>query len=306
MKINKNLEAIERLNLDYINLKNDSEVLKGKKIYRFIKEMREGKFKLQLERVKKRNKLKKILESESQYNWETNEWKKLLRNGDSNKKVAVYTCVVGNYDNLNTPYYYADNIDYCLFSDSLQCEGWKNKEITNDILQLKNNSLINRYIKFHPFDLFETDYDYCIYIDGNIAPISDLTVLIELINPKVGIAMHQHASRNCIYQEVKACEALKKGNAKNLNFQIERYQKEGFPENYGMLEGNVIIVDLKNSTAKKLLNAWWNEFIHSESGRDQIAWPYVLWKNGIPVESIATLGKNVYKNPKLRISQHKE
>ena len=93
----------------------------------------------------------------------------------------------------------------------------------------RDNSLINRYIKFHPFELLGKDYDYSVYIDGNITPVTDLTVFTEKINPEIGIAMHMHSQRNCVYDEAKACMILGKGQKANIEKQIKRYEDQGFP-----------------------------------------------------------------------------
>ena len=53
----------------------------------------------------------------------------------------------------------------------------------------------------HPDVLFE-DYNYSIYIDGNIKVIGDLTAYINLIS-KAGIAVHRHGKRDCVYEEAK-------------------------------------------------------------------------------------------------------
>lgn len=222
------------------------------------------------------------------------------------KRIVVYTCITGNYDNAIKPLYKNDNVDYVIYTnnDSLQCDGWQKRKIDDNIMTLDDNLLINRYIKMHPFDLFAKNYDYSIYIDGNIRSISDLSQLVNYINNKTGLALHRHQARNCIYLEEKACELYKKGNKEKLRKQVMRYQIEGFPAQYGMLECNVIVTDLKNNNALKIFNSWWNEFLQADSRRDQLSLPYVLWKNNIKIEDIGNLGYNVNKNDKFEIIKH--
>ena len=70
------------------------------------------------------------------------------------------------------------------------------------------------------------------------------------------------------------------------------------------MEATIILSDLKNNNAKEIFEEWWNEFYNSKSYRDQIAFPYILWKKNIKVSELATLGNNVYRNPKFRIDVH--
>jgi len=85
---------------------------------------------------------------------------------------------------------------------------------------------------------------------------------------------------------------------------LNAYKQESFPFHYGMLEANVIVCDLKNKVAKKVMNDWWDDFVQKESYRDQLSLPYVLWKNHIIPEEIGTLGSNVYENYAINIEKH--
>ena len=156
----------------------------------------------------------------------------------------------------------------------------------------------------HPHELFEDKYDYSIYVDGNILCVSDVSSFVNEINNKIGIAMHKHCCRNCIYDEAKILKIVKKGNLKKLDEQIQKYKNKRFPEKYGLLEANVIVTDLNNNYAKKIYNDWWEEFASTKSNRDQISLPYILWNNNVEIDKVGTLGNNVYDNPKIQKKDH--
>lgn len=224
---------------------------------------------------------------------------------EGDKKIVVYTCITGGYDNLLEPYYLDEKCDYVVFTDSnIKSNIYKVLDIPEKVKKLENNILINRYIKLNPHELFGQEYDYSIYIDGNIRPISNLSAFINNINDEVGVSIHKHSIRNCIYEEEKALKVFKKGNYKLIQKQINEYKKEGFPEKYGMVEACVIVTDLKKDTSRTILIQWWEEFVKRKSMRDQLAIPYVLWKNNIKMEKVATLGNNVFKNPKIKRVEH--
>ena len=230
---------------------------------------------------------------------------KYIINNKSDKKIAVYTCITGNYDKVEEPLIMESACDYYLFTNNpnLKSDSWNIREIPEEISKINNNAKINRYIKMHPKEIFP-EYDYAIYIDGNIKIISIISKFIEKVNNKTGLAIHRHCERNCIFNEIKACRAYGKGDYSKLKEQVSRYEKEGFPKSYGMLECNVLVSDLKNENAKKIFDGWWNEYLDSESMRDQIAFPYVLWKNGNKVEDIGNLGSNVNINSAIKINTH--
>jgi len=304
------LDKIEQLNLENINIKDSKEyknakekkelidLLKKCNVIKFAKRVCSNFYNNQ--KIKLTFKYDVYKDLENDYN------PRYLKDIDD-IKIVVYTCVTGNYDNLQEPYIESSNIDYIAFCDNDDNYNglWKKQPIPLKIKELNNNILINRYIKFNSYELFEDKYDYSIYIDGNIIVMSDLTELIHGINPKTGLAIHRHRARNCIYNEIEVCKIVKKGNYKKLKAQTDRYMNEGFPKKFGLYECNVIVSDLKNKEGEKILNNWWEEFKTSEAYRDQIALPYVVWKSGFDFEDIGSLGNNVYKNPKFRIITHK-
>ena len=303
MNENELIAEIERLNAEYIKIGNSPEYVYGHTFWELKKRGLWEGFKSLL----RRRKFAAVKQNTAVRNLPVNTEREMAKAGDRTKKIVVYTCVTNNYDSLDIPYMKPDNIDYIQYTDTYgENDIWLCKKIPKEITEKFNGGLINRYIKFHPYELFENDYDYAIYIDGNITVISDLSVMTELVNDKVGIAFHKHCARDCIFEEIKACKILKKGNYENLKRQCDHYKKEGFPMHFGMIEGNLIVYDLKNNWARDLTNQLWGELLLSDSGRDQIAWPYIFWKHAILIDDVATLGDNIYLNPKLRIKSHRK
>lgn len=220
-------------------------------------------------------------------------------------RIVVYSCVTGGYDKVSEPEFVFDNIDYVLFTDtSMDLKKWNVKPIP-EFCDRGSSILTNRYIKMHPCEIFRnSNYDFAIYVDGNLKIVGDLTPLTSDLG-SVGIAMHRHALRDDIRKEVIACIAQKKGNAKKLVKQVYSYSSQGFPKNFGMLECNMIVTDLKSKIAEKILDEWWDEFMKSGSMRDQLSLPYVVWKMGYAINDFGNLGYNIYRNPKIRKNNHK-
>lgn len=222
------------------------------------------------------------------------------------KKIAVYTCVVGGYDKVSDPTIINENIDYFIFSDhNIQSRIWNQISIPSKLLELGNNTLINRYLKFHPQELFD-GYDYVIYVDGNVQVSSDITPLLKYTKNRLGVAFHSHGYRDSIYDEVEVLiKVVKRGDPDKLTKQIAGYRQEGFPDNYGLPEATIILTDLSNNMAITFFTQWWEEFLKSQSLRDQIALPYVLWKNGIATSEVTLLGNNLRNSSKFMVATHK-
>lgn len=222
------------------------------------------------------------------------------------KKVAIYTVITGNYDRIKNPKFISENIDYFIVTDQTLPKDlvWKKidikyqKEISNLTVQE-----LSRYYKIKPHELF-VDYDYSIYIDGNIIINGDLLFYINAMNKKNKIiAMHKHCVRSCIYDEGKAIYALGKARFIDIFKQLNGYNKDGFPKNYGLFENNIIIRKHNDNQCIKLMNDWWNEYIN-KTHRDQLSFMYVLWKNGYTSDFVLSLGSNSRANPLFIINNH--
>lgn len=223
---------------------------------------------------------------------------------DERKRFVVYSCITGGYDTIQEPLFRDQSIDYVLFTDNteINSQHWQIRPVPEKLAGM-NNIFVNRYIKFHPAELFP-EYDYSVYVDGNIVVISDVRNMINRLNDSTGLALHRHSSRRCIYKEAKVCRIARKGDPEKMDAQMKKYREEGMPADFGMFEGNIILSDLKNPESEKLLSAWWDEFKASESMRDQISLPYVIWKSGYKFSDIGFLGGSMFKNPKFRKADH--
>ena len=296
-------DVIEKLNLDYLNIIGSKEYQAGfKKYNKKIKNIDDLFFK-----INRKIHLLKINDRGKNFNFSDDDCRK-MNNYDSRKnRIVVYSCIVGVYDCLQEPLFKSDNIDYVMFTNcAFSSKIWNIKKIPENIMKLNNNILINRYIKFHPFEFFDEEYDYSIYVDGNILIVSDLSSMICLVNPKYGIAFHNHYARNCLYEEATYCMYNKKGDKKAIKSLISKYKTEGFPKKYGLVEAPVIISNLHSDISMKIQKSIYNKLIDSKTYRDQLCIPYILWKNNIKVAEISTLGQNIHYNYKIISIRHKK
>ena len=228
----------------------------------------------------------------------------------TDKKGIVYTCITSGYDDPCEPVLTSSCLDYKLYTEKTCVQEdsvWQVCPIDAQFSASEGN-LANRYYKFNAHKLFSADYDYAVYIDGCVKIISDVTGLYRTAHEApTGIAIHRHYLRDCAYKEAQWCELHQKGNVEKLREQVQRFREEGFPEDFGMCECPVIVIDLKSKNAERIMNEWWREFteVSPLAGRDQISFPYIIWKLGYTMDDVGNLGSSVYNNPKfLKITSH--
>lgn len=224
----------------------------------------------------------------------------------SNKRIAVYTCVFGNYDQLQEPICHPNNIDYYIITDLEvpDASSWSKIDLKpfHEKIEGFTNVERNRWFKMHPDQVF-TDYNYSIYIDGNVMPVTDFTEFVNRIG-SCGVAMYWHRYNNCVYQEALYNRyAVRKISTKELDEHVQYLKEQGMPREYGMTTCNVIARDHDNPICLKLMDDWWNEFM-MHCRRDQMSFPYVAWKNNVNMNDIATLGSDVWSSDALIVLQH--
>lgn len=186
----------------------------------------------------------------------------------------VYTSIFDNYDELK-PVKPAPGWKYICFTNTdMKADGW-------EVVKVDKEFRINRKIKLMPHK-YLPPHDISIYRDGNIELADSPDKIIEGKNYCVMI----HPDRNNLQDELKACIRLKKGNEEQMTKQVEQYLSEGYP-GQGLTSNGVII--RKNSEQNNAINeAWWNEVLN-HSGRDQLSFGYVCWKNKLNYETFPFL-----------------
>lgn len=224
-----------------------------------------------------------------------NRW--LMKNkkywGDKNKKV-VYTCITGGYDSLIEPSYITEGFDYVCFTDNpgMKSDIWEIRPLpkeTEGLSQVKKQ----RYVKINPH-LLLSDYDISIWVDGNITLKGDLNEFINnTITDRVYVYIPKHPSRNCIYTESRAVLSMRKDKPEIVNKQMDRYKKEGFPNDFGLPQSNIILRLHNNTDCIKLMAEWWKE-LKDNSHRDQLSFNYALWKNNNV--KVTYLDKRLYES----------
>ena len=219
----------------------------------------------------------------------------------NNKKKCVYTCITGNYDNLNeiSKEIYEDNIDYYCFTNNknIKSDTWKVIYIEDKEL---SNNLLSRKIKILGNDIVDK-YDTTIWIDGNTIIKKKISEFLknEIDLKKYDIASFKHRFRNCIYDEAIECVKLKKDNKDIIKKQVDFLKNDKYPENNGLYETGILV--RKNNKYVKQTMQLWYEMVSNYSIRDQLSFNWVIYKTGIKTQ---TINMDVTENNYFNIISH--
>lgn len=222
-------------------------------------------------------------------------------------KLAVYTCIFGGYDNLQEPLIKSKYCDYYIVTDKSMSKksAWK-KLIPKHFPEGFDGwhpAIKNRYYKMHPDVLFP-DYEYSLYIDGNIRPVTDLfPFLIKMVKEGKAFGLFEHPVCHDVYGMTELLKTINLVDHNKADLQMQKYHSEFFPEKWGLFECNFILRKHRIDKCKDVMNTWWDEYLNGEK-RDQMCFTYALWKNGFAYNDVCRFGKNIRNNSRLKLTDH--
>lgn len=239
--------------------------------------------------------------------WEGNaEMGKYNKVVDADERIAVFTCIIDGYDDLQQPLVRDSKCDYyCLGLERPENLGvYQWIDISENIPErLKGDfTRINRYCKLHPH-IFFPQYKYSIYIDGKVIIHTELFHLLSRIG-EIGIASYEMPFVKDIYEHASSAY-LRNGygeeNGKEkIKKQMQRYAREGFPRYFGFTENGVMVREHMNYNCIKIMETWWSEILNY-SRRDQLSFMYAVWKNGFTPKDIGYIDDTFRKGPEFSI-----
>lgn len=214
-------------------------------------------------------------------------------------KGVVYTAITGNYDDVKEPEYMNPNLDYILFTNNRSITSSKWKVVYIDNPEGLDNVRLARRVKILGHE-YLAEYDYSIWVDAKLEIKDDMREYVEKYRKREPMLCFVHYLQNCIYQELLACEALKKDDVTIMEKQIAGYRKAGYPENNGLIESGILVRDIHNQKVKQLMEAWWHEILCG-SRRDQLSFNYVCWKNDFMYDTSELF---IYGNKYVKLYSH--
>lgn len=206
-------------------------------------------------------------------------------------KICVYTCLTGNYDNLQEVELIEKEVDYLCFTNNknLKSNTWKIIYIEDDVL---DNQRLSRKIKMLGDSYISENYDISVWMDASVVFKRKVTDFVKKYLKDNSFAAFKHSVRDCIYEEAVMCCKKRKDSKEKILETIQFLEKEKYPKKNGLYEMTVFI---KRHNDKKVIETMqlWFDMICKYSRRDQLSFMYCVWKTGLKID---TINLNVWSN----------
>jgi len=211
------------------------------------------------------------------------------RNSLLGKRIAVYTCITGGFDEFIPSPAIDEDVDYFLFSDSL-IKNAGHYQLRSCPYYDPEPRRMARFVKMHPHFFFP-DYDFAVWMDANIICTKGIQDLIEnLINNKQDIGLIAHPIRNSYIEEAQECIRIKADDPSLISNQIDAYSDLS-PSKHALIETNILISDLKSLKICSFFDIWWSQ-ICKFSLRDQISICFALDQSKVTYGHIFKKGQS--------------
>lgn len=216
-------------------------------------------------------------------------------------RIAVYTALIGDYDNVSEILYKEDRVDYFLFTNnpSLKSRTWRVIPIQSDL----DDVLLSREIKMLPHKYLNEEYEMSIYVDANVVIYGEISRLTCYLGSGKAFAVSSHSVRKTVKEEIDECVKLGKVDGERAREQYERYLSEGFQEDQPLLECGVLVRRHKNQNLQLLMQHWFNEF-RNGIRRDQLSLPPCISRLGY--KDYVIMDGSVWHNQFNRLVSHKK
>jgi len=155
-------------------------------------------------------------------------------------KVLVYTANFNNYDWVYYPINKDKQTTYLYFTDTfIENKIWNFKHVDYNKIHFDPKRVTN-YFKVGMHDL--PNHDISVWIDSSVKIINSLRLLINYFKKAdVDMIGFKHYRRNCVYDEGEECANLKLDDPKIIQDQMQKYRKQNYPVNNGLLETAIMI-----------------------------------------------------------------
>lgn len=211
------------------------------------------------------------------------------------KKFVIYTARFGEPGRFNFPRLTNGDIGGICYTDLDIKEGCnqkipvlKGRFKQNDFYQMKRMRLKHlmpirrqRFVKICIPDEIFNNYEYSLYVDCKRPVLVDFNYLLSCLGPESDYALRKHKRRDCAYEEAEWLIKKDKHDTAMIQRQVEFYRRENFPSHYG-LYWSVMLFRRHTKSVKEFSRLWWQQ-VEKYSFRDQVSFPYVVWKHDMKI-----------------------
>lgn len=190
-------------------------------------------------------------------------------------RVAVFRCVTDGYDLPVVKNDVVDGFDYFFFTDSEKVElpGYDTVKVSEEAAKNFSGPLINRYYKILCHRVLQ-DYDYSIYLDGNVVVHSGLRELfLKFRYSEAQIGLFKHNKNHTLEEEIESVITFNKADQEHVLRERSIIIENKVDLSTTISDNSILF--RRHSGIELAMDAWFDQTARF-SRRDQLSLPVVL------------------------------
>ncbi|MGB3147089.1 MAG: glycosyltransferase domain-containing protein [Paracoccaceae bacterium] len=196
--------------------------------------------------------------------------------------IVIYSALYGDSEPLNLDVFGGfTSVRRVFFTDraDLRLPG---AEVIIDTEGGLDTTRASRRAKLRPHRYFP-DEEWSIWIDNKSSLLRDPLAIVEDLRPRTDVSFfaYPHFIRDCVYQEARAVLENGLEDHRIVADRLRQYRAEGMPEHAGLIEGHFIVRRHHDPAVSQFGDLWFEELCR-HSRRDQLSFPYLVWKTALP------------------------
>jgi Protein of unknown function (DUF616) len=149
----------------------------------------------------------------------------------------------------------------------------------------------SRRSKLMPHRFFP-DADWSIWLDNKSRLLRDPAGIIAALKSQTenDFFAYPHFRRDCVYDEGQVVRENGLDDHRVVRERMRTYRAEGMPRHFGLIEGHFIV--RRHTPAVAAFGEDWFDHVRRYSRRDQLSFPYLVWKTGFRYDLITSLPRS--------------
>jgi hypothetical protein len=217
-------------------------------------------------------------------------------------RIAVYSCWFGDYEPFNPAATGPDGKqDRIVFTDRPQAVDAPGVRVVALTDPAKPPAILSRLPKLCPHR-FLASYDWVIYVDNNATLRKTARQIVRFLDKRLGgdlppgRFLFEHHRRDCAYDEIDACRSAGSIDPADADRLAEDLTVRGFPRHWGLF-ANTCLVQRMGSPETDALNEAWYASLTTQTRRDQVYLPYLLWSAQCPYKVVPGFTRKLIEWP---------
>ncbi len=202
--------------------------------------------------------------------------------------LVLYSALYGHKEPLNLQVFGPlTDVRRVLFTDRTDLV-FPGVEIVHDPLAGLDPARASRRAKLMPHRYLPEDWS--IWLDNKSRLKRDPAEILMALQGQSGAGFFAfpHFRRDCVYQEGQAVWENGLDDYLTVKNRLNDYRAEGMPAHSGLIEGHFLVRRHHDPDLVAFGESWFEQVL-KYSRRDQLSFPYLVWKQGLRCELIRAL-----------------